>query len=238
MSTPPDRAGQTRARLMEAAREALLDGGGDFELSDLARRAGTSIGLPYHRFGSKSGLIASIVADFYDGIWRAVNLADFGPLDWAERERERLRRLVDYLYGDPLSRLIISTLARDPEVAALEAARWGALIEASGRNLAQAQRRGQIAADIDPALTAAMINGGIRHAIGLGLSSRPRRTREAMVDELWSFVSRVLRLEPASRLVARRGKGAARARRAAGRSGVDARRGSRSTNRTSTEKPR
>ena len=180
---------------MEAARQALLEGGGDFELSDLARRAGTSIGLPYHRFGSKSGLIASIVADFYDGIWRAVNLADFAPLDWAERERERLRRVVDYLYGDPLSGLIISTLARDPEVAALEAARWSALIEVAGRNLAKAQRRGQIAADIDPALTAALINGGIRHAIGLGLATRPRRTHQAMVEEIWNFVSRALRLE-------------------------------------------
>jgi AcrR family transcriptional regulator len=204
MSTPVDRAGQTRARIMEAARQALLEGGGDFELSDLARRAGTSIGLPYHRFGSKSGLIASIVADFYDGIWRAVNLADFAPLDWAVRERERLRRLVDYLYGDPLSGLIISTLARDPEVAALEATRWSAMIEASGRNLAKAQRRGQIAADIDPALTAAMINGGIRHAIGLGLATRPRRTRQAMVEEIWNFVSRALRLEAASARPARR----------------------------------
>ncbi len=195
MSTPLDRAGQTRARLMAAARQALLAGGGDFELSDLARRAGTSVGLPYHRFGSKSGLIASIVTDFYDGLWRAVNLADFAPLDWAERERERLRRVVDYLYDEPLSGLIISTLARDPEVAALEAARWSALIEAAGRNLAQAQRRGQLAADIDSALTAALINGGIRHAIGLGLSTRARRTRQAMVEDIWNFVSGALRLE-------------------------------------------
>ena len=195
MPTPLDRAGQTRLRIMAAAREALLEGGGDFELSDLARRAGTSVGLPYHRFGSKSGLIASIVADFYDGIGRAVNLADFQPLDWAQRERERLRRLVDYLYGDPLSGLIISTLARDPEVAALETARWSAMLEASGRNLAKAQRRGQIGADIDPALTAALINGGIRHAIGLGLARRGRRSRQAMVEDIWTFVSRALRLE-------------------------------------------
>lgn len=221
MSTPVDRAGQTRARIMEAARQALLEGGGDFELSDLARRAGTSIGLPYHRFGSKSGLIASIVTDFYDGIWRAVNLADFAPLDWAVRERERLRRLVDFLYGDPLSGLIISTLARDPEVAALEATRWSAMIEASGRNLAKAQRRAQIAADIDPALTAAMINGGIRHAIGLGLATRPRRTRQAMVEEIWNFVSRALRLEPPSRIdEPRRAAAAARRKRTSARAGA------------------
>ena len=205
MSMPVNRAGQTRARVMVAARQALLEGGGDFKLSDLARRAGTSIGLPYHRFGSKSGLIALIVTDFYQGIWRTVNLADFEPLDWAVRERERLRRLVNFLYSEPLSGLIISTLARDPEVAALETRHWSALIEAAGRNLAKAQRRAQIAADIDPVLTAAMINGGIRHAIGVGLSTRPQRTRQAVVEEIWSFVSRALRLEqPAGAAAPRR----------------------------------
>jgi AcrR family transcriptional regulator len=36
------RAEQTRARILAAARAALLAGDGDFELADLARRAGTS----------------------------------------------------------------------------------------------------------------------------------------------------------------------------------------------------
>jgi AcrR family transcriptional regulator len=236
-----DRAAQTRARIMQAARQALLEGGGDFELSDLARRAGTSVGLPYHRFGSKSGVVASVVADFYDGIGRAVDLADFAPLDWAVRERERLRRLVDYLYDDPLSGLIISTLARDPAVAALETARWGALIEASGRNLAKAQRRGQVAADIDPALTAAMINGGIRHAIGLALSKRPRCTRLAMVEEIWNFVSRALRLQtPAPTPMPTPTQTHATARRATATAAATGRRGPPRTpqTRTSTENPR
>lgn len=198
MNQPPPRAEQTRVRILRAARAALIAGDGDFELADLARRAGTSIGLPYHRFGSKSGVIAEVVAEFYDGIWRAVNLADFPALDWGEREHERLRRLVEYLYAEPLSQLVISTLGRDPQVAALESARWAELIDAAARNLAKAQRRGQVAADLDPALTAAMINGGVRHAIGLGLATRPRRPKEAMVTEIWNFISRALRLERAT----------------------------------------
>jgi len=204
MATPQDRAGQTRARIIAAARAALLEGGGDFELSDLARRAGTSVGLPYHRFGSKSGLIASVVEEFYDGLWAAVNLADFTPLDWAERERERLRRLVHHLYAEPLAGLVISTLARDPEVAGVEAARWKGMIEAAARNLAKAQWRGQIAADLDPALTAALINGGVRHGIGHALATRPRRSREAMVEEIWNFISGALRLDAPARSPRRR----------------------------------
>jgi AcrR family transcriptional regulator len=196
MDRQPSRAEQTRTRILRAARAALVAGDGDFELVDLARRAGTSIGLPYHRFGSKSGVIAEVVGEFYDGVWRAVSLADFPALDWGEREQERLRRLVEYLYAEPLAQLVISTLGRDPQVAALEGARWAELIAAAARNLEKAQRRGQVAADLDPALTAAMINGGVRHAIGLGLASRPRRPKDAMVAEIWSFISRALRLEP------------------------------------------
>lgn len=197
-SQPQPRAEQTRARLLEAARESLLAGDGDFELVELARRAGTSVGLPYHRFGSKSGLIAEVVGEFYDGVWRAVNLSDFRALDWGTRERERLRRLVQFLYDEPLSRLVISTLGRDPQVAAVESARWAAMIDAAARNLEKAQRRGQIAADLDPALTAALINGGIRHAIGLGLAEQPRRPEQQMVEEIWSFISRALALVPAA----------------------------------------
>ena len=197
MTDPAPRVAQTRERYLAAARAALLEGDGDFELAELARRAGTSVGLPYHRFGSKSGVIAEVVREFYDGVWRAVNLADFDALDWGVRERERLRRLVEFLYAEPLSRLVISTLGRDPQVAALEGERWVEMIEAAARNLEKAQRRGQIAAELDPALTAALINGGIRHAIGLGLAARPRRSKEAMVEEIWGFIRRALQLAPA-----------------------------------------
>jgi AcrR family transcriptional regulator len=39
---------KTRARLIAAAGDALIEGRGDFEMSQLARRAGVSDGLPYH----------------------------------------------------------------------------------------------------------------------------------------------------------------------------------------------
>ena len=51
MALQPERAELSRARIIEAARQVLVEGGGDFELADLARRAGVSVGLPYHRFG-------------------------------------------------------------------------------------------------------------------------------------------------------------------------------------------
>lgn len=195
MAQPQERAELTRARIVGAARQALVDGGGDFELADLARRAGVSVGLPYHRFGSKSGVMAAVVTEFYDGIRRAIDLGDFADLDWGRRERERLRRLVDCLYGDPLAAVIIASLGRDPVVATLEANLWSGTIEAAARNLGKAQKRGQISPDLEPTLAAAMICGGVRHAIGLALRDKPRRSQSALVEEIWTFVANALRLE-------------------------------------------
>ena len=195
MALPPERAELSRARIISAAREVLVEGGGDFELAELARRAGVSVGLPYHRFGSKAGVMAAVVTEFYDGIRRAIDLRDVADLDWSVRERERLRRLVDYLYGDPLAALIISSLGREPEVGVLEASLWNETIEAAARNLRNAQKRGQVAPGIDPALAAAMICGGVRHAVGLALRTKPRRPRSALVAEIWTFVANALRLE-------------------------------------------
>lgn len=197
MAQPPERAELSRARIIHAARQVLVEGGGDFELADLARRAGVSVGLPYHRFGSKAGVMGAVVTEFYDGIRQAIDLGDFADLDWSVRERERLRRLVDYLYGDPLAAVIISSLGREPEVGVLESNLWNETIEAAARNLANAQRRGQVAPDLEPALAAAMICGGVRHAVGLALRTKPRRARTTLVAEIWTFVANALRLQAA-----------------------------------------
>jgi AcrR family transcriptional regulator len=192
------RVEQSRYRILEAARAALVDGGGDFELADLARRAGVSVGLPYHRFGSKSGVIAAVVAEFYDGLRQAIALGDSTEADWSRRERERLRRLVEYLYGDPFAVVVIGTLARAPEVGAVESTLWSETIAAAARNLERAQRRGAVSPRLDAALAAAMICGGVRHAVGLALSRRPRPAARALVDELWTFIAHALRLQDAS----------------------------------------
>jgi AcrR family transcriptional regulator len=197
MAGAHERSERTRVRIIEAARLALLDGGGDFELVDLSRRAGVSVGLPYHRFGSKSGVVAAVVAQFHDGIRRAIDLGDCGERDWALRERERLRRLIDYLYAEPLSALILATLGRDPHVAGIEAALWAETIDSASRNLAKAQARGEVPKGLDPVLAAAAICGGVRHAVGRALQEQPRRCPRALLDALWTMNARLLGLSGA-----------------------------------------
>lgn len=195
MLSKSGRVEQSRARILDAARQALLDGGGDFELVDVSRRAGVSPGLPNHRFGSKAGLIEAVVERFHNGLREAIDLADLHTLDWTTRERERLTRLIAYLYDEPLSPLIIDALARNPAAAAAESERWTRIIEASARNLENAQQRGQIGAEHDPALLAALICGGIRHAIGRAMAERPRRRPDELTAQIWDFIAHALKLD-------------------------------------------
>ncbi len=191
-----DRARRSRAVLIEAAVAALVDGNGDFELQDIAKRAQVSVGLAYHRFGSKAGLIAAVVDHFYDELEQAIDLGDFHEKDWGIREKERLSRLVGFLYRNDLATIIFSTLTRDPQVAVVEAERWRELIETAARNLRKGQARGQFAARRDAGVLAALVLGAVRHGVGHALSARPRPSIAALNEELWTFIARGLGLEP------------------------------------------
>lgn len=185
---------RTRSALIEAAAAALVAGEGGFELQDVARRAGVSVGLPYHYFGSKSGLIAAVVGDFYDQVHQAIVLSDVTERDWAVRERIRVSRLIGFLYRNELAAVIISRLARDPEVAAVEAERWNRLIELTARNIVKGQSRGQLPGGFDPRILSALICGGARHAVGEALASDPRPARDDLTRQVWDFIARGLRL--------------------------------------------
>ena len=54
----------TPARLIRAAQEELIQGRGLLEMQAVAKRAKVSVGLAYHHFGSKAGLIAAVVEAF------------------------------------------------------------------------------------------------------------------------------------------------------------------------------
>lgn len=180
----------TRRRLLDAAAAELVESGGGMEIAAVARRARASVGLSYHYFGSKAGLLAAVVEDFYDRYDAAV--IDANPLPgaaWAERERTRVERLVDFMLAEPLAPLVLSRLSAEPEVAAVEARRLARHLSLGADNIAGAQAKGQLPPGPDPRLRIGMIMGGLRQAIGQALAGPERWTREALVAELWSFVA-------------------------------------------------
>lgn len=194
----------TRRRILDAAAVELLAGEGAAEIGAVARRAGVSVGLSYHYFGSKGGLLAAVVEDFYDRFDAAVMDVNPKPgASWGEREHLRLERMVAHYYAEPLAPVILARLSREPEVAAVEARRIARHVELAARNVAQAQGRGEIPRSLDASLLAAMIIGGLRQAIGQALAQQRRPERRRLADQLWDFIAATARFTPRGRTGAR-----------------------------------
>ncbi|MBT1514267.1 TetR family transcriptional regulator [Bradyrhizobium sp. SRL28] len=79
----------TRERLIRAAEKELIQSHGHLEMQAVAKRARVSVGLAYHHFGSKAGLIATVVEAFYSRIDEEVFNDVCRPSEsWADRERD------------------------------------------------------------------------------------------------------------------------------------------------------
>ena len=199
MALVSERSAASRRRLLEGAAAELVTRGGTAEVAAVAARGVVSVGLIYRHFGSKAGLIAAVVEDFYDRLDGSVLNADLAPgADWPTRERLRTRRYVAFHYVEPLAPVILSRLHCEPEVAAVEARRIARHIEAAARNIRRAQKHGEIPGGLDPELAAAMVVGGIRQALGAVLARPTPPPQDTVVDDLWRFVVAAVRCAPVS----------------------------------------
>jgi len=185
-----------RARIVAAAFKELVEGDGDFEIGDVARRAKVSVGLAYHYFGSKAGLISVLITDFHNRHEAVVNQAFDKSLPWPVREKARLKASIDFMYADPVAPVMLGKLSSSAEVIAIDTGRRSAVVEMAARNVAQGQRRGFIAADIDPDVAGAAIIGGVNQAVARAISSRQRPDPDQLADRLWSFIAGGLSLAP------------------------------------------
>lgn len=195
---PARRDGDTARRLIAAAGAELAATGGSLEMAAVAARARVSIGLAYHYFGSKAGLVAAVVEDFYDRYDAVVNMPNPAPgAGWGAREKRRLEALVAFHYAEPLSAVLLTSLWREPEVATVEARRLAAHIDIGVRNIRNGQAHGDIPAHLDPRLLVAMIMGGFRQAMVQALAERPRPKPKRLTEHLWDFVAALARLRDA-----------------------------------------
>src|SRR5215210_7852182 len=135
------RGAASRRRLIAAATDELIERDGTLEVMSVAARARVSVGLIYRWFDSKSGLVAAVVDHFYDRLDATVFDPDPAPgASWAERERKRTELAVAFHYDDPLAHVVLSRLAREPRVAAIEADRVDRHVAAATRNLERGQQ--------------------------------------------------------------------------------------------------
>lgn len=189
----------TPERLIRAAQEELVQGHGVLEMQAVAKRAKASVGLAYHHFGSKAGLIAAVVEAFYNRLEDAAfNPANLVSQDWAGREKERVAAYISFHYDHPFAPIVVGPLSRAAEVLDVELAFTKRQLTAGAYNLRAAQRDGVIPGDFDPWLTIALMIGGIRQALIGALVSGKRPDRGVLTEKIWIFITGALRLPETS----------------------------------------
>lgn len=177
----------TRQRLIECARQEIL-ASGSLEVADVAQAADVSPGLMYRYFGSKDGLVAAVVNDFYDSYHKAILAADIAPeAGWFERERIRLTEEIDFLCDEPLARIVIGRQLREPAAAAADAERIAEQIDLAARNVKRGQRQGDIPATLDARLYAAAFMGGFRELMAEALLRTEAPDRGHLLEIIWGF---------------------------------------------------
>src|SRR3954452_1385474 len=131
--------GSGRQALLAAAADELVARGGRAEVADVARRAGTSVGLIYRHFGSKAGLLAAVVEAWFDRLDAEVLDAPMPGRDWGERERRRTELTVAFHLRDPLAAPTLQPLPRP-----------AGRRHPQGRGARAGRRRGRARADAPP----------------------------------------------------------------------------------------
>jgi AcrR family transcriptional regulator len=184
-----NRPDDARTRIVAAALRELVDGDGDFEMGDVARRARVSVGLAYHYFGSKAGLISSLIKDFHDRHEAVVDQHFDSSLPWPVREKARLKASIDFLYADPVAPVVMGKLSSRAAVIAIDTGRRSAVAEMAARNIAQGQRNGFIATAIDPVVAGAAIVGGVNQAVAQAISAPKRPDPAHLAEQLWGFIA-------------------------------------------------
>lgn len=178
---------QTRAKLLKAAGEELVDADGHLEVAAVARRAGTSIGLTYRYFQNKGALAAAVVEDFFDRQDEAVLMAPIDAPTWRERERRRIELMVAFHYAEPLARVALGGLAREPEVAAVMVERQARQAAIEAANLARGQDLGEVPGSLDPSIAGPMVLGAIREALRVGLAAGETLGADHLTREVLRF---------------------------------------------------
>ena len=179
-------------RIREAAAQLLKEGDGEFGMTGVAKRAGVSVGLAYHHFGSKAGLIGALITEFYDRYDAVTNQKYDRSLPWREREQIRLRDTVEFFFSDPLASVILHRLSGSAEVMAAEDQRRRQMIAYGAENLRRAQARGEVKDVFDAEIAAAVILGGLRQAMIHCLDDPNRPSIDDISTQLWTFVETVV----------------------------------------------
>lgn len=191
------RGRKSREKLLDAARGALIEGQGQAEISEIAARAGLSTGLAYHHFGSKDGLVAAVVEEFYARYGQIANTRFRGET-WPDREIQRVSAITRFLLEEPFTATLYGPLGRSSAVVNAEAACMADLIERGALNIAQGQADGDLPRQTDPRLAAGFVLGGMRQSVSTAFLSGAAIDPDALATAIWTLIAQSLGLRTGS----------------------------------------
>ncbi len=201
MSDFSPRVIETRNHLVAVARECLVVGKGDFEVTEFARTANVSVGLAYHHFGSKSGLIAAALETYFSQVEIALAHPNDPACSWVDDLRLRVRLAVETLLADPLTPVVFGAMGATTEVASAERCWRGRMNQAVAERLAVGQAEGYVSPKIDVEVAAAVMNAGLfEAAVAAGALGSAERSG-ALADDFWTLMVRALGIQSEPRPV-------------------------------------
>ena len=162
-AAPRSRKGaQTRARLLEAAKDVFEEAGFlDARISDIAERAGLSHGSFYHYFDSKEQVfreVTEMVLEELAAPMVDIVMAPGSRTPPAERLREAIHRHVEAYREDARIMGVIEQVSRyDDYVRDFLEARNRAQRDMVADSIEQLQKRGMADPDLDPTIAAAAL---------------------------------------------------------------------------------
>jgi AcrR family transcriptional regulator len=160
---PRSRKGaQTRARLLEAAKEIFEENGFlDARISDIAERAGLSHGSFYHYFDSKEEIFREVAAAVDEELSEPLATVILAPSSTAtphERIREAIRRHFESYRDEARIMGVVEQVSRyDGHVSAMRRARHEQDRAQVADSIRQLQRRGLADPSLDPMIAAAAL---------------------------------------------------------------------------------
>jgi len=188
----------TRTRLLASARDVAVARDGYVEIAWVAEAADVVPSLVHRYFGSRAGLLSALLDDFFDRLHAEVldlDLdADLGT--WAQHERLRLEKGVQFHYADPFAVVLYTRLSREPDVAQTENRHIDTVIAHAAANIRRGQRRGELPPTVDPKLAGAAMFGAMQRVMVAALGRTPRPRPERVIDILWRQVAAAVDIDP------------------------------------------
>lgn len=194
MGPVTEKGGETRERILLAARHAFAERGYDgASLNDVIRSAGITKGGFYFHFPSKADLALAVIAETKERVQQEILSHVHGG-----SAIDRLVGLIDGAFaicegGDEMEAIsrLVDALLRDEETAGAVQRPWEEWERIAGGLIREAQAEGDVPLEIDPDAAATVAVGAY---FGLELMHRadPARLRE-LKDTYTDFVLTALR---------------------------------------------